>query len=249
MAKLNEILDACDSTNELLKSVYDSNLENGTWVAAKKQLRGKGRGQHHWESLEGNIHLSIFFSQVPSNCLTWIPLKTALTLRQFLQFYLTRHDIQVKWPNDLLVNDQKIAGVLCEVVSSFNESSHDLVCGIGINVNQRPKEMEVQKKSTSLMELMGSKLNCEEMTHELAETLKTEIQNFNFNEIQSLRKAYEKAQWLKKGDPIKWYENHKQKEGTVLGLGKYGDLTVKEIKTDKIRHLFGEEVEKLLRRV
>ena len=99
------------------------------------------------------------------------------------------------------------------------------------------------------MELMGSKLNCEEMTHELAETLKTEIQNFNFNEIQSLRKAYEKAQWLKKGDPIKWYENHKQKEGTVLGLGKYGDLTVKEIKTDKIRHLFGEEVEKLLRRV
>jgi len=117
-------LDTVESTNGYAKKIA-SKSENFTVILAKKQRSGRGRLNRKWESPEGGLWVSVilkpeFFSSLLSLDMGLAVLKT---LKNF------GIDSKLKWPNDLLVSEKKICGILLEKISE------NVIIGIGLNVN------------------------------------------------------------------------------------------------------------------
>ena len=130
-----------ESTNsyaiELLKNV---NAIEGTVVYTHKQTQGKGQRGNSWNAEpERNVTLSLILKPnfLNSKNTFYLSKITALALHDVMTENLndSQFDIKIKWPNDILVDRKKIAGVLIEN-SFLNESVQWSVAGIGLNVNQ-----------------------------------------------------------------------------------------------------------------
>ncbi len=123
-----------DSTNTQAKTMLKRQpLPEGTVFIAARQTAGRGTGGHCWESDAPESLLFSLILQTPlrHQPLSFVPaVALARTLRE-------RYDIDahLKWPNDVLVGDRKLAGILCEGVS---QPSHETawIVGVGVNVNQ-----------------------------------------------------------------------------------------------------------------
>ena len=124
-----------DSTNLRAKQLIASGAPEGTLVIADRQTAGRGRFGRHWHSPAGkNIYISTILSPEPS--VGAPPLVTlaaglavAETIRRTTQIRPT-----IKWPNDLLISNHKVAGILAELVIG-SEGDPFVVLGIGLNVN------------------------------------------------------------------------------------------------------------------
>nr|2DVE_A Chain A, Biotin Protein Ligase [Pyrococcus horikoshii]2DVE_B Chain B, Biotin Protein Ligase [Pyrococcus horikoshii]2E10_A Chain A, Biotin Protein Ligase [Pyrococcus horikoshii OT3]2E10_B Chain B, Biotin Protein Ligase [Pyrococcus horikoshii OT3] len=131
------------STNEFAKTSY---LEEGTVIVADKQTMGHGRLNAKWESPEGGLWLSIVLSpKVPQKDLPKIVFLGAVGVVETLKEFSI--DGRIKWPNDVLVNYKKIAGVLVE------GKGDKIVLGIGLNVNNK-----VPNGATSMKLELGSEV-------------------------------------------------------------------------------------------
>ena len=127
-----------DSTNEYaIGLLTKSTPSEGTVISTFEQTAGRGQIGSHWESQAGqNISLSVilfprFLRPAEQFYLTQV---ISLALCDVLQ-PLLKGDVQIKWPNDIYVNDRKITGILIQ--STLNSSGiQSSVIGIGINVNQ-----------------------------------------------------------------------------------------------------------------
>jgi len=164
-------LDTVESTNEYAKKIA-SKSENFTVILAKKQRRGRGRLNRKWESPEGGLWVSVilkpeFFSSLLS---LDIGLAVLETLKNF------GIDPKLKWPNDLLVSEKKICGILLEKISE------NVIIGIGLNVNI-------------------SKMNTENWTSMSVETKKRfnleEVLDVLINNMRYYYSLYEKREFSK----------------------------------------------------
>jgi BirA family biotin operon repressor/biotin-[acetyl-CoA-carboxylase] ligase len=128
-------LDEVDSTNSY---ILRNDLEAGTVVAAACQTAGKGRGGRAWRSPSGSLAFSVALPSVSKKILSGLQILAAYATIDALIDYA---DIRVKWPNDLVCGEKKIAGILLETVFSGNTPSK-LALGIGLNVNGAPTDIE-----------------------------------------------------------------------------------------------------------
>ncbi|MGK9368928.1 biotin--[acetyl-CoA-carboxylase] ligase [Melioribacter sp. Ez-97] len=140
--------DEVESTNDLLLKSKDFN-QHGTVLLAEYQTHGKGRKNREWISNSGqNLTFSILLKQnYPEKKINLINLLSSLSVAQALE-NLYQLNVELKWPNDVLVNKKKIAGILLESTSK-GKKIEKLVVGIGINVNQPnfPGKFEIQPTS------------------------------------------------------------------------------------------------------
>lgn len=132
-------LDQVDSTNNfamgLLKGMP---LEEGAVVTTAKQTRGKGQRGNSWESQPGqNVTCSVVLRPTFLDPTKQFDLTRtiSLALTDVLTDLLPHCDVKIKWPNDVFVNDGKIAGILIENILSGNQINYSVI-GIGFNVNQ-----------------------------------------------------------------------------------------------------------------
>jgi BirA family biotin operon repressor/biotin-[acetyl-CoA-carboxylase] ligase len=132
-------LETVESTNSYLLDRLTRQTPNGTVIQAKQQTAGRGRMGRSWVGLPGNLFFSLFlkpkcaFADYPQ--LTHIAaLAVAMTLEVLLPESLKP---AIKWPNDVLVGGEKIAGILLEVASD-EEGPYGLVIGIGVNLLHAP---------------------------------------------------------------------------------------------------------------
>lgn len=127
--------DEVESTNAMLLGGKDSN-QNGTVFLAEFQSKGRGRKEREWISSSGqNLTFSILLKgEFKEQKINLVNLCSAIAVAQSLE-NLYQFDVELKWPNDILVHKKKIAGILLESVSKGNKISR-VVVGIGINVNQ-----------------------------------------------------------------------------------------------------------------
>ena len=134
------------STNTFALELARNPTPQGTIVLADRQTAGRGRLQRSWFSPpETNIYGSIIFSlNMPCSSIGWIPLMAGTAIAQAIEDN-TNISITLKWPNDILIAERKVGGILCE---SFNRDSTEtcVVIGFGMNVNipksSFPKELE-----------------------------------------------------------------------------------------------------------
>ncbi len=151
--------EAIPSSNIKAKELAQKGAEEGTLVITKKQKRGKGRFNRLWESPEGGLYLSIILKP---NCTpdktTLISLLTSVAVSKTINIYnLTS---KIKWPNDVLLNEKKIAGILLESEVIENKVEY-VILGIGINLNTDTNLLtnDVRLISTSLSEEIGKPID------------------------------------------------------------------------------------------
>lgn len=138
--------DVITSTNQYIKEQY-KNLEPFTIINANKQTNGRGRVDRKWESIEGkNLTFSIYLKpKILPEKLPLLSLVIGASIYNVLSKYI---NCLIKWPNDIIVNDKKIAGILVE--SIYSNKLEALVAGIGININQVQFSNDLKNKATSL---------------------------------------------------------------------------------------------------
>jgi len=129
----------CHSTNDLaIQLSHHPNTPEGTVVITNQQTAGRGQRGNTWEAAPGqNFTFSFLIKPVflPVSSQFYLPIFTSLALLDYIA-EKTSALVQIKWPNDILVNGKKIAGVLIENQLQGGIFSNSII-GVGLNMNQR----------------------------------------------------------------------------------------------------------------
>jgi BirA family transcriptional regulator, biotin operon repressor / biotin---[acetyl-CoA-carboxylase] ligase len=131
------------STNDLLKSRAHEGAPEWAVVLADRQTAGRGRQGHAWASPPGNVFLSVLL-RPRFAAVTLIPLAAGLAVAEALP----QLEARLKWPNDVLVNGRKLAGILAEAQSGSGGVEW-VVVGIGINVAMGPEDLPPALRETA----------------------------------------------------------------------------------------------------
>jgi len=214
-----------DSTNSVLKDKSNKNV-NGTVVFAEKQKAGKGRFNSFWESEKGqNLTFSILLN-IDKNYkdkLNLLNLGTAQVLASTLEsiFHL---NVEVKWPNDILIKKKKVAGILVETVS-LGADIKKAIIGVGLNVNQTLFAGEYNYPPTSLRLELSQSVEREKILAEFLnnfEELLLKIKHKPNSVMQSWR---EKCDMI--GEKICLNQNGKLKYGVFDDVDENGQMLLK----------------------
>ncbi len=129
-------LETIDSTNTYAKKLASEGAANGTVVWAHEQTAGRGRQSNTWESPVGNLYMSlILHPEVDTQYIGQLAFLSAVALLNVLEDMLPKSiDINLKWPNDILIDNQKLAGILIE----SDSVEKWVVVGIGVNIASAP---------------------------------------------------------------------------------------------------------------
>ena len=152
-------LESVDSTSLYLASMGSDKAVHGAVVAADRQTAGRGRMQNTWYSPPGtNLYFSILLRPeiVPLKAPHLALVTAAALIKVFKQKYPGLHPT-VKWPNDILVQGRKLAGILCEMQSE-EDRVRRVIIGIGINVNSKSESYpsELRERAISLRDATGA---------------------------------------------------------------------------------------------
>ena len=169
-----------DSTNTKAWELIAEKIENGTVVITDNQTAGRGRQSNKWISIPGkSLTFSIIlYPNIQPNKINLYSLIVGLAITNCLIEY----DIQaqLKWPNDILINNKKVGGILCESKVS-GEVIKSIVIGIGLNVNEKITELpeELHNQATSLFIDSGKELQLEALLANIINKLENRIQNID----------------------------------------------------------------------
>ncbi len=204
-----------DSTNDFLLNSKDIN-EYGTVVLAENQLKGKGRQGRSWSSAEGkNLTFSVLLNQELDKInLSLINFVTSLSVGNALE-NLYQLKIDLKWPNDVLVGNKKIAGILSETVSKSNKVEK-VVIGIGVNVNQPIFTEKFQIPPTSVKIELKREVNRERLLSEILNLMEENLVSFRYNPNEILDSWRNKCKMI--GSKVKVIQ-----ENNIL-VGKFIDI-------------------------
>jgi BirA family biotin operon repressor/biotin-[acetyl-CoA-carboxylase] ligase len=166
--------DKINSTNLYIKN-HHKNLESGTIIAAKHQTAGYGRLQRNWEdSANNNLTFSLLLKLPLSERISLLTQVTAASVYKTLKEL--NIDVSIKWPNDIIVDNKKICGILLETI--LEKKSVSVTIGIGLNVNALHFTKELSNKATSMALETGSKYILEDILDLLIENLNIYIKDY-----------------------------------------------------------------------
>lgn len=237
--------DEIPSTNEYASHLLDTdNAIEGTLVVASAQTKGRGYAGNRWESeKEKNLLFSIVLKP------------TFLLARQ--QFYLNElitlglfdalrpklgSSLKIKWPNDVLYKDEKIAGILIENSLSGNFIQHSVI-GIGLNINQSGFSKEI-KNVCSLKMITKKEWDLNELLTSVCKSIETRYLQLKNNQLQTLQQDYMQS-LFRADDEEYWYRKEKKKfKARIAGINPEGKLM---LATNKGWNAYGfKEVEFIL---
>ncbi len=214
-----------DSTNAEARRRAEAGAEHGTLLWATSQTKGRGRRGREWVSPEGNLYASLVLRPTcPTTEAVQLAFVAALAVGSFLSDHLAETvALGYKWPNDVLVDGRKIAGVLAESVMGEGEGVRWVILGVGVNIASHPEGVEWPATS-----LRAAGVEIPEMA-ELAKAFGCALL-YCYDEWQEegfrpIRKA-----WLKRavglGGPIRVRLEKETFEGTFVDLDEDGALLV-----------------------
>jgi BirA family biotin operon repressor/biotin-[acetyl-CoA-carboxylase] ligase len=213
-------LNAIDSTNSYLrKLVQIKQLENFTVVVAEHQFEGRGQMGTVWESSVGkNLTFSVLvrFSKLEITQQFYLSMAVALGILRVLKT-IVNSPLKIKWPNDILAGNDKVAGVLIENVLGGSTLKYAVV-GIGLNVNQVTFPEEI-KNVTSLKKLTGIFFDKDELLSRLIKSIQYFVDFIENEDFIELKKRYI-ASLYKFQIPSMFEDNQ-----GVLFLGKIVDIS------------------------
>lgn len=231
-------LDAIGSTNSFLKEyVKEHHPDNFTTVVAETQTQGRGQMGTNWESEKGkNLTFSIFIKKIilnPQNIFDLNCIITTSILRVLVSYNLP--DLFVKWPNDILSADKKIAGILIE--NSFKANAEiESIIGIGVNVNQ--KNFDKFPNASSICNILGHDIDKDKLLIELLTEIEKSFDTYALNGADSFWTNFHDN--LYKKDIVSLFFNHNTQQEFVGVIKKVCSNGLLEIELpNKTKEYFG----------
>ena len=227
-------LPSVGSTNTVALEAAQTGTRSGVWIA-DEQTAGRGRGGHGWHSLAGEgLYVSVLITpSMPIASALLISLATGLAAKRAI-FANTALEVDIRWPNDLLVNGKKCGGILVETAVSPADTSPEAmlryaVIGIGINLNHPSFPEELSGLATSLRMEGGSRVSRESILVSMLRTLEDEIELLREKDKKLaanglLRRFTEASSWVR-GKRVRVDEGGGY-TGLTAGLNDSGFLLV-----------------------
>ena len=216
------------STQERARQLAAEQAEEGTAVVAERQTGGRGRLGRSWASPpHTGIYVSIILRpNLKPTDVRQIPLITGVATSRAIE-RVTGTKPRIKWPNDILIDGKKVAGILAEMGAEVDRL-HYIALGIGINVNTKTAMLpkEVQGTATSLAEQCGKKVSRVRLLQALFEELEfvyEEFKEFGFRPGREHWKALDGTI----GSRVRVSMGERELEGEALDLDPDGALVVK----------------------
>ena len=214
----------CHSTNDIaMDMVKKPDTREGSVIITSNQVSGRGQRGNKW-STSPNLNLTFSIILKPGFLAIkdqfYLNMAVSLAVLESLGHHLPKDDIKLKWPNDVLVNDKKIAGILIEntLKPPFLENS---VVGIGLNVNQEQFEIG---KATSLCNLLGKKLSLQELLEELIWNMERQYLSLKSGHHDFLKTTY--LSYLYGYEQERRYLAEYEFSGIIKGISQEGKLLV-----------------------
>jgi BirA family transcriptional regulator, biotin operon repressor / biotin---[acetyl-CoA-carboxylase] ligase len=188
IGKVSRYLPSCQSTNDLLLELsHKTHIPDGFVLYTGYQTAGRGQRGNQWESVKDqNCLMSLFLrvNQLPVTEQFYLSMAIALGVQKNIED-LCKDTVSIKWPNDILVQNKKIGGILIENSINGQHLAKSIV-GIGINVNQTEN---LSEKATSLLQL-GVETTIETFLEKLMEHLEKYIIELNNKNYSFLKNQY-----------------------------------------------------------
>ncbi|MDY6984902.1 MAG: biotin--[acetyl-CoA-carboxylase] ligase [Candidatus Thermoplasmatota archaeon] len=202
-------LDSAESTNDVARA-FGEKGERDAVVVAREQRKGRGRNGRSWFSDAGGLYSSFILEKK-----RLLPFIAAISAAKTVERYvdeagLREMDVEIKWPNDIMVRGRKVCGILCEGCRDFD------IAGIGINVNNKVS----LECATSIKEVTGK----EPAIDEVLDSLVSNIEKNLLSPEEEVIKEYKKrCRMLGKRVKVKLEEG--SIEG-IAGMDEEGYLLV-----------------------
>jgi BirA family biotin operon repressor/biotin-[acetyl-CoA-carboxylase] ligase len=147
------VLEFVDSTNAEARRRAEAGDLGPVWISARQQTEGRGRRGRSWSTGDGDLAATLLtLTDRPPAEAAQVSFITALAVADLVQTWLKPETVRLKWPNDVLVEGRKIAGILIES-GRRDDGRLWLAIGVGVNLAQTPQDTE--RPATSIAEAAG----------------------------------------------------------------------------------------------
>jgi BirA family biotin operon repressor/biotin-[acetyl-CoA-carboxylase] ligase len=207
-----ERFESLASTSDEAKRLAQSGAPEGTLVTAARQTGGRGRRGRLWQSPPGNLYASLLLRpDCPAAAAAQLSFAAAVALGEALERWLAPERVRLKWPNDVLADGGKLAGILAESASGPGGRVDWLVLGIGVNVARHPTDLAYS--ATSLHALGAAEVTADAVLAALAPNLESWYRRWREQGFGPLREA-----WLGRAHGLGRPLRASLAQGTVEGV-------------------------------
>ena len=238
-------LESVDSTNEEIKRRAERGAVDGTLVWAREQTSGRGRRGREWTSPRGNLYCSLLLRpSCPASKAAQLGFVTAAAVAEAVTKALSNDApardapsssarVTCKWPNDVLVNGRKVAGILIESSSAGGTALDWLAIGVGVNVASHPRLAESRFPATSLSGEGAREATLPKLLECYCRCLQRWISTWHEHGFAAIRDA-----WLHRAHglhgPILVRLENETFEGVFAGMDEDGALVLEQNGVDRL---------------
>ena len=223
-----------ENSNDKIKEVFKKNDNSRLALFCINQKKGRGRKGRVWKSKVGDLTCSILIKKKLD--ITEIGRINIIVVSIIISIFedLGLNNVKFKWPNDIIINKKKVAGILIETNISKN-SVTQFIIGIGVNIKSRPNNLKCS--STSLFE-NGLRIKAHKLFFSIIKRLYFYIENYKNIEFLYLSKKLSNRFFNKKS-LINVYSGNNKNVGLFSEIGCFGELIIKN-KNKNLTITYGE---------
>ncbi len=226
---------SCSSTQDLARTAAAAGADQGWTVITDLQLEGRGRRGRPWIAPDGTALLFSTILHPPVDVLALLPLLAALSVAGGIEV-ATGVAPELKWPNDVLVNDHKLAGILLE-----HPGGAAVILGVGVNVNQLATDLP--EGATSLYAQTGHSLDREPLLAAILNDLANAYDRADREGVDWIVPGWRSRSSML-GKPVAFQRDGATIRGIAEDLGVDGALLVRLADGTRVSVIAGE-VERL----
>jgi BirA family biotin operon repressor/biotin-[acetyl-CoA-carboxylase] ligase len=221
------------STMDIARELARKNCPDLTVVVAGRQTRGRGRLRRRWVSDDGGLYFTMVLRpDIPVQSSFRVNFLASLTLARVIREML-QIDAWVKWPNDILVGERKISGMLSELEAEADRVSF-ISIGMGINVNNDPSGAE--PGASSLKKISGRQVSRKELLARFLDHFGNRVKNEDFEDVI----AEWKKHTLTPGRHVKIVTQREEAQGLAVDVDENGALVLELADGQRKKILYGD---------
>jgi BirA family biotin operon repressor/biotin-[acetyl-CoA-carboxylase] ligase len=228
--------ESLDSTNEEAKRLAQREAPEGSLVWALEQTSGRGRHGRVWASPRGNLYASLLLRpRCPAADGAQLGFVAAVAMVESVRAALPQraHLVRCKWPNDVLVDGRKVAGILVESASTADGGLAWVVLGFGVNLQSHPRESEMNYPASSLVAEGGEGVGIAAFLENLCSRLDAGIVTWSRQGFAPTRSAWLRFAFGLDG-PIRVRLGEETLAGTFCGVDPNGALILENQGTRRV---------------
>ncbi len=228
VGKRIQVFQSTSSTNDIAHQLLGGANTEGTVVFAEEQTKGRGRLGREWVSPKGKgLWFSVLLRpNIHSESAPRLTIMAAVSLAEAIREQ-TGCRTEIKWPNDILLNERKVAGILVELIAE-PDRIRNAILGIGVDVNVRSRDFppEIRSIATSIREELGQKVDRASLASAILRSLDRNYSNIATGEFGNIARKWEDL-CTTLGKEVSISLGDRVVEGTAETIDEFGSLLVR----------------------